>query len=262
MQHRLAGLMDGALRDAAKDLQGTHNQVHVGRELDRMYGQYSKWSPEMRSTLLHWTPYLPWYRNSIHFMLGVLPKDHPLTTALLADLNATERDWREANDLGVGSDSNVPDWLLGSYPAPGGGYYRLGHYGPSGAFQNPAQSAADVVLPQLISPIKNLAGQDWKWQSMKDPTIPRRFLRAGWTGLEEHLPGFALAGELSGVTPRVIDRKSDVPGIGERLRRKLPWTAVGGSTGGGGGGGGGVGMPDFAMPDLGGESELPDIEMP
>jgi hypothetical protein len=78
MEKHIVGLSDKALEDAAKGLRGTHNQVALGRAVDRMYGQYQKFSPEKRSLLLHWTPFLPWYLNTATFLTKVLPVDHPV----------------------------------------------------------------------------------------------------------------------------------------------------------------------------------------
>jgi uncharacterized membrane protein YgcG len=184
----------------------------------------------MRSMLLHWTPYLPWYLNSVNYLLKVLPRDHPMVTALIAGANETTRDWRESQRMSTEQDKHVPSFLMGSYPVGGDRYVRVGHYTPFGAFPDLATSAADVTLPQLVGPVRNLAGVDWKWQRLHNPdqtefSVGQNIARAGVTALEEHVPGASQFGRWTGLTPRLIDKRTTVPKtLGERLKSEFPWT--------------------------------------
>jgi hypothetical protein len=120
MDKGILGLSDKAIHDAAQGLKATENQVHLARAVDRMYGQYQKFSPERRSLLLHWTPFLPWYLNTVTFLTKVLPVDHPIHAALVADANATTEDWRKAQHMSLFDPKHRPDWMLGGFPAAGG----------------------------------------------------------------------------------------------------------------------------------------------
>jgi hypothetical protein len=236
MEHRILGLMDAAITDAARGLRETPAQIETGRSIDKMYGKYSKQSPEMRSLLMHWTPFLPWFINSAYFLAVHMPKDHPVQTALLADINMATEDWRKTHDLSLRQANHVPLWMMGGYPKPGGGYYNLGHYFPTGAAAQIASSTGGLVLPQMIGPIENLKGIDWKGKRLQDShgnefTQTQAGIRALVTAGEGQIPGVRQAGALTGVTPRYVDRKApeDVPGAGEVLKKMLPWAPIGGA---------------------------------
>lgn len=236
IENRMLGLMDGAITDAANGLRGTPGQITTARAADRMYGKYSKQSPEMRSLLIHWTPFLPWFINSAYFLAVHLPKDHPVQTALLADISMATEDWRKSHDLSLRQANHVPLWMMGGYPKPGGGYYNLGHYFPTGAAAQVASSTGGLVLPQMIGPIENLKGIDWKGKRLVDEhgnefTQGQDALRALVTAGEGQIPGLKQAGALTGLTPRYVDKTkpADIPGAKTVLKKMLPTAPIGGN---------------------------------
>lgn len=220
MERRIVGLSDQALSDAAKGLKGTDAQVRLGREVDRMYGRYQRFSPDTRSLLLHWTPFAPWYINVATFLGKVLPVDHPAKAAMLANVDAVTEDWRKQHGLSLRGGKTRPSFLLGGYPTgKGDQIVRIAHYTPFGVGQDVAGSVSGLMLPQFVGPIKNLAGVDWKWQRLRKPGFKgkelnqgQRAARAGVTILEEQIPGVSQLGNVSGLTPRYIDKK-DVPSV-------------------------------------------------
>lgn len=236
IENRMLGLMDGAITDAANGLRGTPGQITTARAADRMYGKYSKQSPEMRSLLMHWTPFLPWFINSAYFLAVHLPKDHPVQTALLADISMATEDWRKSHDLSLRQANHVPLWMMGGYPKPGGGYYNLGHYFPTGAAAQIASSTGGLVLPQMIGPIENLKGIDWKGKRLVDShgnefTQGQDALRALVTAGEGQIPGAKQAGALTGLTPRYVDKTdpAKIPGAKAVLKKMLPTAPIGGA---------------------------------
>jgi hypothetical protein len=233
MEKHIVGLSDKALEDAAKGLRGTHNQVALGRAVDRMYGQYQKFSPEKRSLLLHWSPFLPWYLNTATFLTKVLPVDHPVQAALLANISAAEEEWRKSHDLSLLQANHVPDFLLGSAPNGKGGYQRIAHYTPFGVGSDLAGSVSGLMLPQFIGPLKNMGGVDWKWQPLthggkhgKPFNQGEKAVRALVTAAEEQIPGVSQAGKISGITPRLVDKETNVKSPKEVLKGYLPTTAT------------------------------------
>jgi hypothetical protein len=163
MERSIIGLSDKAIDDAARGLQGTHAQVELARAIQRAYGKYSNFGPGLREAITHWSPFLPWAVNSGRFLLSVLPKDHPVTTALLADINAAEEDWRKAHNLSLRQPNHVPFFMLGGYPKADGSMLQVGHYTPSGAAQDPTGGLAGMVLPQFSGAYGALQyGVDWK----------------------------------------------------------------------------------------------------
>jgi hypothetical protein len=239
IESHIIGLTDKAIHDAAQGLKGTENQVMLGRAVDRMYGKYQKFSPERRSLLLHWTPFLPWYINTATFLGKVLPIDHPVQTALLADINSAEEDWRKSHHLSLEQPNHVPDFLLGSVPH-GGGYIRAAHYTPFGVGSDPTGAVGSLLLPQITGPMLNALGVDWKGQPLMKGgqhgtpfNTGEKAIRALVTAAEEQIPGVSQAGAISGFTPRNVDKKdpSQVPKPGTVLRKYLPWTPTGSSSG-------------------------------
>jgi hypothetical protein len=238
IDHHLIGLTDAAIKDAADKLQHTENQVALGRAVNDMYGKYQGFSPDMRSLLLHWTPFLPWYLNVATFLGKVLPHDHPVQAALLADINAAEEDWRKAHHLSLNQKNHVPNFLLGRVPNGKGGLVPLAHYTPFGVGSDPTGAAGALALPQFIGPILNAYGVDWKGDQLttggkrgKPFTPTQKALRALVTAVEEQIPGVTQAGAISGLTPRYVNR--DTPAYiktpGEVLKGYLPTTATTGA---------------------------------
>jgi hypothetical protein len=238
IDNHLIGLTDAAIKDATDGLRHTQNQVALGRAIDRMYGKYQKFSPDTRSLLLHWSPFLPWYLNVATFLGKVLPVDHPVQAALLADINAAEQDWRKSHGLSLEQPNHVPDFLLGSVPNGKGGFIRIAHYTPFGVGSDATGAVGALALPQIEGPILNALGIDWKGQPLttggthgKPFTPTQKALRALVTAAEEQIPGVAQAGAISGVTPRYVDR--DTPAYiktpGQVLKGYLPTTATKGA---------------------------------
>jgi hypothetical protein len=205
MEHRLIGLSDRAIHDAARGLKGTESQVKLGRELDRMYGQYQKFSWQKRETLLHSSPFYPWYRAVVTFLLKTLPVDHPVTTALLADINAAEEDWRKAHGLSLLEPNHKPGFLLGSYPVGSGeSAIRVGHYTPF-APGDAYGSVADLALPQFGDVKEILHGVDWRGRAVKG----NRVLVAAKSLAEAHVPGLAQLDRITGLAGHYIDKTGE-----------------------------------------------------
>jgi hypothetical protein len=257
MEKRMIGLTEKAIDQAARGLKGTPEQVQAVRAVDNAYGRYSKWSPEMRSLLMHWTPFLPWYLNVGKYLFHTLPVEHPFRTALLANLNAADQQWREKNRLSFYGKHRLPGFLMGGYPAGGDRYYRVAHYTPWGIGSDVTGAAAGLVLPQLETPILNALGVDYLGRPLtkvtkrgKQPfSEGEKSIKALSSVFETQVPGFGLAGRLTGLGPRLVDKRSNVPAtLSERAQAELPWTPTrpkskrkrssGGGLGGGLGGGG------------------------
>jgi hypothetical protein len=210
MEGRLVGLTDKAIRDAARGLQGTEAQVQAARAVDRMYGQYQKFSPEKRETLLHSTPFYPWYRNTVTFLTQTLPVDHPVKAALVADLDAATEDWRKAHGLSLRESGGKPGFLLGTYPVGKEGQtVPAGRYLPFVPGQ-PLQSVADLFGPQFAGVKGILSGVDWKGQKLKTKQIPGELAKSV---IEAHVPGAGQIGGVTGLSARYLEGKKDEPTV-------------------------------------------------
>ena len=60
-----------------------------GRQIDHMFGQYSKYSPTVRAAIQGYAPFLPWYLTATKYVFWQLPVHHPVSSALLASLRQT-----------------------------------------------------------------------------------------------------------------------------------------------------------------------------
>jgi hypothetical protein len=217
MQKHIIGLSDKAIQDAARGLHGTDAQVRVAREVDRMYGQYQKFSPEKREHLLHTTPFYPWYRNMAEFLIRTLPGDHPVKAALVANLDAATEDWRKAHGLSLRRGGGKPGFLLGTYPVGTKGQtVPAGRYLPFMPGQ-PLQSVGDLFLPQYANVQDILKGKDWKGTDIKGGAagIGKELAKSV---VEAHVPG---AGQVDQVL-----REGDVRKGVVRLVNPVPKTRV------------------------------------
>lgn len=219
MERHLLTLSDAAIQDAAHGLRHTENQFALGRAVNDMYGQYQKFSPKTRETLLHTTPFAPWYFNTVNFLFRVLPRDHPVTSALLADTSAATEEWRKAHGLSLRGGDRKPGFLLGSYPVGDADQVvRFGHYTPA-LPADPAAAVADLVLPQFMGPIEALKGVDYRGQPIPGG-VGKHIEAAALSAAQAHVPG---AGQVS----RYVAHKGKPR---QKLRQEFdPFRATGGS---------------------------------
>jgi hypothetical protein len=169
MERRIIGLSDKAIEEAARGLRETPAQVALARDVQRAYGKYSNFGPALREAIVHWTPFIPWTLNAVKFLTSVLPKDHPVLSALIADADAATEDWRKAHRLSLRDKNQLPFFDQGGYPTQGGkSVLRIGHYTPFGVAVDPTGGLASMVLPQFTGAYGALKyGVDWKGQPLR-----------------------------------------------------------------------------------------------
>jgi hypothetical protein len=194
-----------ALHDVARGLTETAAQEDAARYLDETLGKYSRFTPFMRHVIQTYAPFLPWYLNSIRFVLWTLPAHHPIKTAALTQAEqAFEQDWKDQHkDIkGVAPD------LMTAIPS-GRGFVDAARYTPFG-FPGPLatgdySSAAGVVLPQVSGLQLALMGKDPFGGDLTapknatnhgKPTAGQNALIALNQAAESFIPGLALARRL------------------------------------------------------------------
>jgi hypothetical protein len=160
-----------AVRQAAEGLRGTNEQIAVARQIRRAYGQYEAFSPGMRKAVTYFTPFVAWYLNAIKFVYQVLPADHPVAFAMLAEAELATQEWREKMGLGQFIEAPLPGWLQGSVPL-GDGWNRINRYTPFGAFSDPFGTGAQQFLPHIMGAIMAGRGLDWKGEPLADKDAP------------------------------------------------------------------------------------------
>jgi hypothetical protein len=151
------------------------------RLVQRMYGAYEHFSPDMRKILTVWTPFGAWVFNAVKFLTTVLPADHPGLVALMAANDSATRQYRRDNglDATLAGDKNsgqVPPFLTGSIPTPAwyarltgtekGAPLRLARYTPLGLLTDPTSSIASSFIPQL--PLEALQGRDFTGRELRN----------------------------------------------------------------------------------------------
>jgi hypothetical protein len=216
MSGHVVKLSHKAIQQAAEGLRGTSEQVALGREVDRMYGRYGKFSPGLRRAVAAYTPFIAWTLNATRFLYDVLPRDHPVLTGLLASANQASQEWRKQHGLVIGQSGAVPGFLMGSIPGKGDSHLRISRYTPFGLMDDPTGNVAGLVLPQLSGALQNLQGKDWRGRDLKGPdggapTDIQKALAAAQTLIESSIPAVAQA-----------DRVSHNPGnLGQKLNKEF-----------------------------------------
>lgn len=206
MEPHVLKLSQKAIDQAAKGALDPNVAAQLGREVDRMYGKYAKFSPEMRMWVSTYTPFIAWTLSSARFVFDVLPRDHPVMTGLLVSIQRAEDEWRKQHGLGMFVDNHVPGFLQGSVPGKGGSHLRLSRYTPFGAFADDGSylgTLANALLPQAMSIYMPLAhGEDWKGTRL--PTIEQQYKAAGDAFLSAIIPAYGQAKRVSKKGPQAL----------------------------------------------------------
>lgn len=174
MSQHLVKLSKKAMDEAARGLTNTETQIQLGREVDRMYGRYSKYSPAEKRAVQTFVPFIRWSANALRFLGDVLPRDHPVLTGALASAAQATAGEREKHGLLYGGAGQVPMWLMGSIPLGKGdsAKVRASRYTPFGAMDNEGGilgTFAQNVLPQLSDVINASQGKDFTGKSIAGP---------------------------------------------------------------------------------------------
>lgn len=156
--------------EGAATVESRNNLIALGREVDRMFGKYGKYSPSIRRSVATWTPFIPWSLNAVHFITQHLPNDHPVVTALIADAHQASQEWRNKHGLGYFVDGALPPFLQGGIPGGNGSHWMIFTQGtPFSAAGDPTGTAARGFNPLGSTILNNLSGMDWKGDKFKNP---------------------------------------------------------------------------------------------
>jgi hypothetical protein len=223
-----------AAEDAAKGLKNTDAQVELGRQVDRMYGQYQKFGPGLRNAISTYTPFVSWTINAVNFLYRVLPADHPVLTS--PDRFGEHRDGglpqeaRPVPGLLRADAGQLPPWLQGSIPGKGGSHLRVSRYTPFGLLANdggtPLGGLESLLLPQLSEITKNLSGTDWTGKKSRQDGDSgwRDILAAAASFVEGQIPLASQAANIAGKKlPNVADSTKVKKGVKVRARSTDPF---------------------------------------
>jgi hypothetical protein len=206
--NNLGGLSGKAAEEAARGLTDTATQAELGRAVDRMYGQYAKFSPGLQNAIANYTPFIAWTLNAVTFLTRVLPADHPVLTGLLASANEATVKWRKQHGLfldALGQTSaQLPGWLQGSIPGKAGSHLRLSRYTPFGLVENdtgPLETFAGALLPQFQEIVQNFGGKDWQGKPLsKNPSTARALMASVVSFIEGQVPITSQAAAVAGLS--------------------------------------------------------------
>lgn len=162
-----ADLSEKGVREALDGLKGTPTQIQVARFVRSAYGKYEAHSPLMRKWIEMYTPFVAWMKNAAHFVGVVLPRDHPVLTAFMADLTSSQEQWLRDIGLWIGEHNSLPSYMLGDIPTPGGGLLNVAKYTPASLLQDPEQTIGSAILPSMSGIVLATKGLDPFGQPLK-----------------------------------------------------------------------------------------------
>lgn len=233
-----------ASEEAARGLRETPNQVRFAREIDRMFGRYSKRSPAEKYWMATYTPFAMWAINAAFFVYRTLPRDHPLTTTVIAAAENATEEWRKDEGLDLFIKGALPGFLQGSIPTGKGRHQRISRYTPFGAFGSPGETIAGQFNPLFTGALSALKGKDWKGQDLTvkddDGTERKaneleRFAAAARSMVEATVPVVSQAQRVKEQGPGALNPFRDVQPPKKKLRSSSSTAGriVGGGSGAG-----------------------------
>lgn len=221
-----------AAQQAADGLTNTNEQVALARYVRDGYGNYTTYSPDMRRAIALYTPFVAWTINAVKFISVVLPRDHPVLTALIADMHQATAEWRKDHELDLWMKTRVPDFLQGSIPTGGGGHLRI-PYTPFAAYGDLTGTFANALLPQLQSSVQGFTGHDWKGDPLyvKGGGEPTQFdkAKAGIKAfMEATIPIVGVAGRVADKGPSALNPLAPTGGLKKSSGKKRKGKGKGG----------------------------------
>jgi hypothetical protein len=213
MDGNLLKLSEKAIDQAAEGLRQTAEQVRFARKVRDMYGKYDSFKPSTRKAIATYTPFVPWFLSALKFVTQVLPRDHPVVTALIAQAEIAADEWLKDHGLGVFVKGALPGFLQGSIPMSEGRHLRVSKFTPFGAFQSLPETAAGQVMPMWQSIGFALEGKSWTGREMRvetqDGTRPandvERSVAAAHAFLQGQIPGLSVGERVNAKGPSALN---------------------------------------------------------
>lgn len=211
--HKGLKLGDEAVRDLAKGLRETPNQIKFAKSIEETLGQWTANSPAARAFLVDYAPFAMWTRAATRFVFWTLPVKHPIKTAIGAIAYEMTQEEREALGLSHFAERPVPPNLQGSIPIDGK-LLAPQSLTTFGYFADYQQSLSSMLLPQF--PLTELAGLDFTGSKLthEDGTPLNVAERANVALLsmgEAYLPFFAMGKRIADDGPEAALPRSMKP---------------------------------------------------
>lgn len=181
-------LQPKVIEDVAKGLENSDTVTRYQKEIEAIYGNWTRLSPAARKFLSNFVPFWTWARAATRLVFLTMPAHHPIQTAILtaaARMTQKEREHLGLDKLGA---EPLPNFLQGGLPIRGS-ISPWGKYTSFGFSGNVIESLPTMVIPQLRDALANLEGRDWKGDEIGGGEIGH-VGQAFVSGLESFLPGY------------------------------------------------------------------------
>lgn len=165
---RAVAAQDDVVMDFVKGFRNPERVDRFAREVETVFGNWGKNSPEARRFLTTWAPFWMWARSAMKFAFVTLPRDHPMLTGLIAASEQMTREEREQFGFDFAGKEPLPDFLQGGIPSSDGGVTALSGLTTYGTFADLPQFLASVPAPQFSSLVMGGLGLDWKGDKLVD----------------------------------------------------------------------------------------------
>lgn len=158
--------LDEASQDFAKGLHNPDKVIRLQKDLEQVYGNYTRMSPGARKVLSTITPFWTWMRAAYTYVFWNMPAHHSVATGLLAATANATRAEREQWGLNREGKEPVPTYYQG-IPLPDGEIIPLANYNSFDFASDPLGAVARLPFPQIRNVAEALAGRDWKGDEIK-----------------------------------------------------------------------------------------------
>jgi hypothetical protein len=158
--------LDEAVQEFAKGAENPDRMIQLQKDLERVYGNYTRMSPGARKVWSTITPFWLWTRAAYKFTYLTMPANHSIATGLLAASANATRSEREQYGLDKEGKEPVPEYYQG-IPLPDGGVLPLANYNSFDYSSDPYEAISSLTVPQIKSVVEAIGGKTWKGDEVK-----------------------------------------------------------------------------------------------
>lgn len=152
---------DEASTEFAKGAPKLSTMTRLQKDLEEVYGNYSRMSPGARKTLSTFVPFWTWMRAAYKFVYVTMPAHHPIQTGLLTAARRANQAHLEAFGLDPEGAKPVEDYLRGGIPIDAtGGIVPTANYNSFGYAASPSEAGERAVAPQIAAVREGLGGRN------------------------------------------------------------------------------------------------------
>lgn len=190
-QHELAA-------EFAKGVRNPDKLIQFQKDLEEIYGNYTRMSPAARKVLRNVSPFWTWFRAAYRFAFLTMPAHRSISTGFLTAMAQATEPQREAYGLDKMGERPLSSFMQGAIPLPGGGVFPAASYSSFGYAANPVEAVNKLAFPQYRPIFEALSGRDWKGEELPGGE-GGKVLGAFWALATAFVPGAPLfAGESEG----------------------------------------------------------------